>query len=850
MLGASRSFLLVRALGYSAATWALVGDAAALAQQSDDRPDTPAEEAGPDERQIIVTGQRGSAVLDVAPIAEYDADAIAALGATTMADVLRTIRGTTQSADGSDPIYLLNAQRVSGFQEIGSLPPEALEKIEVLPEQTALRFGFPPTRRVINFITKRRFRQMELRASAGTLTRGGSSTEKANAGLTRLRDDSRLTFGLEYRRTDPLFQSDRHIAPDPDVPFDAIGNVTALGGGEIDPALSAAAGELVTIAPVPEAVADRTELGAYASGANRPRLFDIGRYRTMMPRNDAFKAEAVLADRVGETLAGSISLSAEQSRDRSLAGPARMRLTVPETSPFSPFAVPVVLNRYLTEAAPLEQDQTTTTLRAGVLLRGAIAGWRWDFTGALDHRQVGGRNEREIDPAAANAAIAAGADPFAPLDALLLAERLTDRTRLRTRTAGAKMVATNSPLSVPAGNVTVTATTEADRLSAVSILHGRNPFDLRLSRVRVEGGLAIDVPLASRREGVLPFLGELSVNASVNARDVSGFGALHDTTYGLAWAPLTGVQLLATARRSAAAPDMTRLSSPVVRTANVPIYDLVNGRTELVTLTQGGNPNLAAERRRSWALTLNLKPLAEREWRLAVTYDATNIHDQTGTVTAITPETEAILPDLFTRDATGRLVAVTFQPTNFALQRQRTLSLTLNANGRLGPMPAATAGEGPVRQVPSYFGGIGPTIKLTDHLQLRPGTPELDLLRGDTITGTGTARAYGYFYGGINYQGYGAQLDGWYSRPSRVRGTEDLRFSSVFRLNLAAYVPVHDLLRDQDWTRRMQLRLEVSNLTDHRQTVRDASGAIPNRYQSDYLDPAGRTVTLVLRKLF
>ena len=261
MLGASRSFLLVRALGYSAATWALVGDAAALAQQSDDRPDTPAEEAGPDERQIVVTGQRGSAVLDVAPIAEYDADAIAALGATTMADVLRTIRGTTQSADGSDPIYLLNAQRVSGFQEIGSLPPEALEKIEVLPEQTALRFGFPPTRRVINFITKRRFRQMELRASAGTLTRGGSSTEKANAGLTRLRDDSRLTFGLEYRRTDPLFQSDRHIAPDPDVPFDAIGNVTALGRGEIDPALSAAAGELVTIAPVPEAVADRTELG-------------------------------------------------------------------------------------------------------------------------------------------------------------------------------------------------------------------------------------------------------------------------------------------------------------------------------------------------------------------------------------------------------------------------------------------------------------------------------------------------------------------------------------------------------------------------------------------------------------
>ncbi len=45
-----------------------------------------------------------------------------------------------------------------------------------------------------------------------------------------------------------------------------------------------------------------------------------------------------------------------------------------------------------------------------------------------------------------------------------------------------------------------------------------------------------------------------------------------------------------------------------------------------------------------------------------------------------------------------------------------------------------------------------------------------------------------------------------------------------------------------------QLRLDISNLTDHRQRVTDASGATPNRYQSDYLDPTGRAVTLTLRK--
>ena len=836
-------------LACSAAAGASLASAA-VAQPSDDEPASPARNET-DERSIVVTAPRGSAVSDVAPVAEYDADAVAAMGATSMSDVLRTIRGTTQGADGSEPIYLINAQRISSNQEIGSLPPEAIEKIEVLPEPAALKFGFPPTRRVVNFITKRSFRQIEARASAATLTRGGSSTVKANGGLTRLRADSRLTLGLEYRRTDPLLQSSRSIAPDPDVPFDALGNVTGTSGGEIDPALSAVAGEVVTIAPVPEASADQGDLAAFAAHANQPRLFDIGPYRTLLAGTDGFKAEGVFAARLGETLAGSLSLSAEQVREDMLAGPATARLTVPASNPYAPFTVPVVLNRYLTEAEPLAQQRTTTTLHAGAVLRGTLAGWRWDVTGTLDQRLVSGSSERQIDPALANAAIAAGVDPFAPFDPALLELRLTDRARQRTRTAGTKAVATNMPLWLPAGGVTVTGTVEAEGQSADSVSRGANPSELHLSRTRIEGGLALDVPLASRREDVLPFIGELSVNGSLNLRGVSGFGELHDLTYGLAWSPLPGVQLLATARSTAVAPDMTQLSSPVVTIPNVPVYDLTNGRTELVTLTQGGNPNLLAMRRESRSLTLNLKPFPMRELRLAATYEDVRIRDQTGTVTAVTPQTEALLPDLFVRDATGRLVAVAYQPTNFARERQRTLTMTLNANGRIGKPRPPPPGSSGIQQVPSYYGGIGPTIRLLDRLQLRPGAPELDLLDGDTINGGGLSRVSGYFYGGANYQGFSFGFDGWYSGPTTVHGAtreEDLRFSEVFRLNVRASIPVHRLLREQAWTRGMQLTLEASNVTDHRQRVRDASGAEPNRYQSDYLDPTGRAVTLTLRK--
>src|SRR5947209_5465180 len=116
-----------------------------------------------DGRPIVIVGERQSVARVAQPVATLDQDAIAATGATTMGQLLQRIRPLTQSADGSDPIFLLNGQRTSGYEEIGSLPPEALDKVEVLPEAAALRFGYPPTRRVLNFIMKRHFRQVEVR---------------------------------------------------------------------------------------------------------------------------------------------------------------------------------------------------------------------------------------------------------------------------------------------------------------------------------------------------------------------------------------------------------------------------------------------------------------------------------------------------------------------------------------------------------------------------------------------------------------------------------------------------------------------------------------------------------------
>jgi len=815
-----------------------------LASRPDDR----------DRREIVVVGQRQSAVTNVEPLATLGGDTLSAIGATSMSELMRVIRPLAQSADGGDPIFLLNGQRTSGYQEIGSLPPEAIDKVEVLPEPAALKYGYPPTRRVLNFITKRDFRQFEVRGTVGTTTRLGDTMGNANLNVTRLHKDSRFTLALESRHTSSMLQSKRHVVPDPDVLFDSLGNITAPNFGEIDPALSAAAGQVITVAPVPSAESGRSSLAGYAAAANQPRLFDLGPYRTLIPHNDAWKAEAVIADRLGGTMSGSLNVTAEKSTDRTISGPAPAILAVPASNPYSPFAGTVLLHRYLTEVDPLHVRQTTTTLHGGGSLRGATAGWRWDLTAAVDQKLISGISERTIDLSAANAAIAAGANPFVPLDPSLLADRLIDRAHLLTRTAGTKLVVTKAPVRLPAGEMTVTGTVEAARATASSVTKGANPFDLHLGRTRTEAGISLDIPLTSRKEYVLGAVGDLSANGSVNTRRVSGFGALTDRTLGLTWAPFKGVQLLLQDKHSGTAPAMDKLATPTVEIANYSAFDFATGRTEIVTLTVGGNRNLIAERRHVRSLGLNVKPFRTRDIRVAATFENTDIRDQTGDIYAVTPQFEAIFRDRFIRDASGRLVSITFQPTNFYRERQRALNLTLSANGAIGskPPPPKPGEKEKSDSRPRYWAGAGPTIKFSDRLQLRPGTPVLNLLRGDTVTGGGTSRVTGYFYGGIGYLGNDINIDGWYQASQRVRSdnpASDLFFSPLFKVNMSAAVSVHHFLRKQQWTRHMQVKIEVENVTDAHVSVHDRNGRTPNRFQPDLIDPIGRTVKLTLRKL-
>ncbi len=834
------------------ATIALAALLAGIAQQPQQQPSAPAPAPAGGDREVVVTGERirGSAIGTVPPVATLDADALHALGVSTVKEMLQRLKGLTASGGGGEPVPLLNGRRISGWQELYDIPFEAIERTEILPEEEASRFGYPPTVRVMNFITRKHFRAASTLQLVGTTTEGGGGTDYTELAATQIEGDRRTAVKMSYFRQDRVWQGSRDISPDPVTRFALPGNVAAAGGASIDPRLDALAGQAVTIAAVPGDPARRGTLAAYVAGANRPAVTDTGRWRTLIPTRDTLQASGTIALPLGREVSGSLNLAMEAQRSAGANGWAGATLTVPGGGGALPFAAPVTLYRYLPEA-PLRQRATELKLHAGGMLGGRVGSWHWIATAGYDRVRSAARAEQGVPLAALQQAIDAGGDPFAVPAPGLAAARIADRSSTHTGTGTAQLVVNGAPLRVPAGPVQVTLTADyahSDSAGVQTRVDGRAGDVTRTTR-----GARIDaaVPIAARAQGVLPWLGRLGVRGGAGVTDITGAGLLLATHYGANWSPLQPLQLGVTRTDTRTAPEIATLTAPTVLTPNFPLFDFATGRDALVTLVTGGNPALAPARQRSTRWSASLRPLRKADWNLALSY--TVQRDRGGTVVpGATALLETLFPDRFLRDAAGRLVQVDQRPVNIVAADQRRLqadsylSLPIGARKLPGkPEPAP---------VVMLFGSLTGSWRLEDRVTPRRGVPAIDLLDGGTLGGTGAGRArweltgnVGASIGALNVSTY-AEIQG----PQRVRDplpASDLRFSGRTWLVFDARADLARIVA-QPWTRQLTMNVTVENVLNDRTDVRDATGAVPNRFQPAYLDPLGRSIRLGVRKLF
>ena len=829
-----------------AATILLFAGSAGLAETS------PAPRPG----DIIVNGGTGKGALDrtIEPILHVDADGIRALGVTSVADLLTRLGAQAKGPDGATPVLALNGRRPLNDDELQSLPFEAFQSFDLLPPEAAAKLGYPPNQPVLNFVTKPRFRALEMQAGGKTTTDGGGGTKEAETNFTRLQGKRRLTVTGTVTFQSELRQDKRSLAPDPSIPYDAVGNVTGVDGGEIDPGLSALAGSRVTVAAVPADPAARDTLSGYLATANEPRMTDLGRYRSLQPHQRTLKLSGFYSQPVGSALVGTLNISAQQQRSWSLQGLGTASLLVPAGTGSSPFGTDVILNRYLTEAPPLRQHGTTLALHAGAGLIGRTAGWNWSLRLNADRKHADSTSDLGIDTSALSASVAQGAEAFDGFSPALLTNRLTNRSRSTITTWDAQLVVDGYAASLPAGPLSLTATLDAQKAGTRSASSSIAGSDVSLGRNQGGGTVTATIPIASRADRVLSFLGVLSAELSGGASAVSRYGALYTSHYGLTWTPVKHLQFLATLKNADVAPALDLLAGARIATPNTPFVDLVSGESAIVTSVSGGNPDLAPEKRHSLTLTADARPLGNKGLDVSVSYERATIRDQAGTLSTVTPAIETAFPDRFVRDASGQLAIVDLRSLNFSSEWQRTVKASLSFSGPLGPKPAAKPAGAPAQPRTYLYASLTPAYRLEDRLLLQPGAAALDLLHGDSIASTGGRPRWdvqgeiGVYRGGLGL--FASSV--WHS-GSRARNdipTADLHYASLGTTSLFAYVELDELTHKAHWAHQLRFDLSVQNIANARPRVHDRTGQTPNSDQPAYLDPLGRVVSLRLRKLF
>jgi iron complex outermembrane recepter protein len=646
------------------------------------RPAQTAQAMPEDEEVITVSTQRlpGQVVGDIKPELTLGTQELRALGAGSITEILAQIAPQTQSGrgrGGGPPAVLLNGKRTSGFQEIRNIPPEAIARVEVLPEEVSLKYGFRADQRVINFVLRPRFQAWTGEFDIGGPTDGGRFSSELEVNLLRLRNGTRTSIEAEVEINTMLTEAERRITTPPQSrPFALDGNVSALlSGAEVIPGR--------TVLGVPAGVASPTLAQFAAAPVNST---DIRPFRSLLPDSRTTSLNGTIAGSlgtVGATLTGGI----ERTQTESMQGLPAASFNLPAGGAFSPFSGPVLVNRYAPD--PLGRFGDNWNSRLGTVLDGNIGKWRWNLTSNWNHAENRSRIERGIDVSAVQAQISAGTlSPYGAISG----PTLTDSATSISDNLSADLLLNGSPLQLPAGPLAVALKAQVQHLALdASATRAGLVSAAQLSRTQGNFQANFDLPIASSRDNVLPFLGKLTLNGNIAADTLSDFGTLITWGAGANWEPSPGWSFIASFTREQGAPSVGQLGDPTIITPNVRVFDFIRGETVDISRLDGGNRALLNDTRQVWKLGFNLKPFEKTDIVFNANYISSRIDDPIASFPTATAELEAAFPDRFTRDAGGRLLQIDNRPVNFDYSERQELRWGFTFTQQLKPGKAERA---------------------------------------------------------------------------------------------------------------------------------------------------------------
>lgn len=593
------------------------------------------------DEEIVVTGarERGAVIGDVKPLQQFDAGDVRALGVSSVNDLLTELGPQVQSASGRPPVLLLEGHRISSPQEIGSLPSEAIQRVDVLPEEVGLRYGYGSDQRVVNIVLRQRFRAFNAEVNARIPTAGGGKGGNAELGYLSIRNGKRFNTSIEVRPQERLLETER-----------------GLNG--VDSA-----------------------------------------FRTLTASDTQLTINSTYHHPLGPRVAGTINGEITTDQQDSLIGrilPSQL-ITIPATSPYAAGGIATQFAPKSSLVGPLERANNRFTGHGSFGITRDHARGQMTLTGTYDHSFSRTISDRPFDLQAYGAAVAAGNPNANPANEISQAFLPTaDVTRSYTDTASADLLYNTALFTLPGGDVSMTAHLSG----STSTFRSFRVRDMVTTPSRVHrdiGGASanISIPIASAGSPLADAIGRLSTNVNIDWDHYSDAGSVHTLGFGVNWQPHKDVSVNGNFTDRQNAPTASQLGDAQVVTQNVPIFDYVRGETANVTTISGGNPSLAKGKTQSFRIGVSVNPLKDPQ--LSFQFDLSQNRTKGGisALPGITLDTQNAFASRFTRlpldpndprdngKTVGKLSQVDLRPINITEQKNTQFRWGFNFNLQL-----------------------------------------------------------------------------------------------------------------------------------------------------------------------
>jgi len=816
-------------------------------QPAPDQGDTSAQDVTGDygdEAPIVINGAkaRGSVIGDIPPEDVLDSRDVRATGATNINELLQALApqiGSAQGRGAGQPVLLLNGQRISSFRELRDIPTEAIERVEILPEEVALKYGYAADQKVVNIVLRPRLRSTVAQVGGGAPTEGGEANVLGDVTRLMINRAGRTQFNLHTEDNSMLTEAERNIclvrpcsAPQDenelrarslvgakrDVRGSAIvnrtilGNVSATLNGELEHNEGRSLigfGDTLATTLDRNTTADTAHLGTTLN-------WDKAQWHWNVTGNADWAHDVTGTDR------DNVQFPRDRARETTTSG------DLTATTNGNLFKLPagdasttlrVGLNTVQLDSHSLVQGLTNSASLGRMQENGAInvdlpVSRRGKDFNALGNLTLNGNAEvNHLSDFGTLTKLGAGAN-WSPVDRLNF---LTSWTR---EDGPPTINQLGDPvLTTPDTRIFDFTTGQTVLVTAIT---GGNP------------------DLQSDRRTVLKFGGYWQPIKNTDLR------LRADYVHQRIERPISTVTVTPTIE--AAFPDR------FVRDAN---GDLVS--VDLRPL------NFDSSRKDTLRIGFDFShPLKSRRPSQSV-IDQIRAQFRAARGGATTGESQ--------RGAQGTQGATSLAQGNPPAPPSQEGATPSNAGPPQGAPPPEGGGRGGFGGRGGGFGGRGggffgggnrgriqfsltDTITFVDKVTIAPGFPDLDFLHGDAAGQSGGIPRHsveaqaGYFNNGL-----GARIGADWRSATNVNTLtgDNLHFSplATFALRLFANPgDIPEVAVKHPWLRGTQVRFEVNNVFNGRPKVHDAFGNVPTNFQPDLLDPLGRTIMISFRKLF